>query len=556
LQAAVEGAVVRLRPILMTSFAFVAGLLPLMFASGAGALGNRSIGVASVGGMLIGTVIGVLVIPGLYVLFSSKRRKKKIEVTGTVLLVFIFLSACSVKNDVKDVASPPSGLPTTYFSEQVADSLSVAVKPWRELFKDEALVKLIDTALVYNKDMRQTLHRIEQAKASLRLKKGAMLPNLDVVAEAGLRKYGFYTMDGIGNYDTNFSDNLKEDEKLPDPLPDYFVGLRTSWEIDIWGKLRNQKSAALNTFLASYEAQKLVQTELVSQIALAYYELISLDEELEVYNKNIELQKKALEVVEVKKSVGMADELGVQQFRAILFNSQAKKEEVLQRIAILQNHINFLCGRFDGTVDRNFYTEQHSLFDSLQLGSPLQLLQNRPDVRQAALNLVASNKNVQAGRLAFLPSIVLAPYLGVHSFDLDKLTGSKSVAWGLLGGLTMPVFNQRALRSQYEYLKAEYGIAFEEYEKTVLNAFKEVRDGIQAAEFIDKRKGLVVQETEATQASVTAAYDLFVAGRISYLDILTAQKSVLDTEISEISIWREELNNQVLLYKVLGGGWR
>src|SRR5690606_10646069 len=130
---------------------------------------------------------------------------------------------------------------------------------------------------------------------------------------------------------------------------DYFVGLRTSWEIDIWGKLRNQKSAALNTFLASYEAQKLVQTELVSQIALAYYELISLDEELEVYNKNIELQKKALEVVEVKKSVGMADELGVQQFRAILFNSQAKKEEVLQRIAILQNHINFLCGRFDGT---------------------------------------------------------------------------------------------------------------------------------------------------------------------------------------------------------------
>lgn len=77
IKAAIEGATVRLRPILMTSFAFIAGLIPLMFASGAGAVGNRTIGTAAAGGMLFGTVFGVIIIPGLYVIFASIGRKNK-----------------------------------------------------------------------------------------------------------------------------------------------------------------------------------------------------------------------------------------------------------------------------------------------------------------------------------------------------------------------------------------------------------------------------------------------------------------------------------------------
>lgn len=553
LQAAIEGAMARLRPILMTSFAFVAGLIPLMFASGAGALGNRSIGVASVGGMLIGTIIGVLVIPGLYVLFSKNKKKKKAKLAVAAPLVLLLLGACSIKNDVKE--HQHQAIPQN-FKEQLTDTVSVAKVSWKELFKDDNLVALIDTALVNNKDLRQTLHRIEQAKAKLRLKKNALLPNLNVVADAGITKYGFYTMDGIGNYDTNFSDNLKADEKLPDPLPNYFLGLQTSWEIDIWGKLRNQKAAALNEFLASYEGQKLVQTELVSQIATAYFELQSLDEELKVYNRNIDLQQKSLEVIEVKKEAGRADELGVQQFRAILFNSKAKKEEVLQQMQFLQNHISFLTGRFDSKVNRTQNIVQEDLFKDVKVGLPTQLVANRPDVRQALLNMKASVHDVKAAKLAFLPTIALSPYIGLHAFDAAKFFDTKSLTWGLLGGITAPVFNQRAIRSDYEYFKASYGLAFEEYEKAVLKAFTEVKNSISADEYIRKRKNYVLEETKALRASVSAAQDLFIAGRITYLDVLNAQKSVIDAEINQIEVRKELLLNQITLYKALGGGWR
>src|SRR5690606_15251305 len=133
----------------------------------------------------------------------------------------------------------------------------------------------------------------EIAQANLRLRKSALFPSVDALAEAGFRRYGFYTMDGIGNYDTNFSENLKEDEKLPHPLPDYFVGLRTTWEIDLWGKLRNRKFAAYQRFLSSYEGRHLVQTTLIEEVATTYYDLLALDNELAILRKNIHLQQNA-----------------------------------------------------------------------------------------------------------------------------------------------------------------------------------------------------------------------------------------------------------------------
>src|SRR5690606_15054007 len=210
-------------------------------------------------------------------------------------------------------------VPTTF--NQSTDTTSVAQVEWNNFFSDQHLINLIDTALANNTDMKQALHHIELAKANLRMRKGALLPNLDLAADVGLRRFGFYTMDGIGNYDSNFSENLKENERIPNPLPDYYVGLRTSWEIDLWGKLKNKKQAALNKFLASYEGRKLVQTELISNVASAYFELLTLDAELQILSKNIKLQRQGLEVIEVQKIAGVATELGVQQFKAILANS-------------------------------------------------------------------------------------------------------------------------------------------------------------------------------------------------------------------------------------------
>ncbi len=556
LQAAIEGAVARLRPILMTSFAFAAGLIPLTIATGAGALGNRSIGTAAVGGMVIGTIVGVIVIPGLYVLFSAMGKKiKKSKGAGILVLpLLLFISSCNLKKEGTTLEH--RSLPETF--QQTNDSISAATTPWKAYFQDEKLVSLIETALANNTDMKKALYQIEMAKAGLKLKKGAMLPLLDLAVEAGLRRYGFYTMDGIGNYDTNFSDNLTEKEKLPNPVPDYYVGFRTSWEIDIWGKLKQQKKADLDRYLASYEGQKLVQTELISLVAQNYLELLMLHEDLAILNRNIELQERSLGIIEIKKEAAVATELGVQQFKAVLANSKGQKEQVLQQMAIVQNYLNFLCGRFDGEIlvtpkGLNYFNDH----PDLKKGIPLDLIQNRPDIRQASMELLASKKEVSAAKAAFLPTIVLAPHIGLQSFHADRLFNpSSSIAYGLLGGIFSPIFNQFRLKSDYAAYQAQYGIAFQEYEQLVLKAYNEVQDQWKSRQFIMNRQKHITEEVEALNQSVRAANDLFMAGRATYLEILTSQRTVLEAELKQAQLKKELAMNQVMLYKALGGGWR
>ena len=561
LQAAIEGSVARLRPILMTSFAFIAGLIPLAMASGAGALGNRSIGTTAVGGMIIGTLIGVIVIPGLYVLFAS-NKKKKIKTGAASLLVvgcLAFSSGCSSHKALPD--HQHRELPAAYQGSADTtgtDTASIAHVSWRNLFNDPNLVRLIDTALSNNPDMENALRQVEIARANLRLRKAGMFPSVDALAEAGLRKYGFYTPDGIGNYDTNFSENLNEDEKLPDPLPDYFIGLRTSWEIDLWGKLKRQKQAAYQRFLASYEGRKLVQTSLIEEVVLAYYELLALDNELAILRKNIGLQEDALEIIRVQKEAGRADELGIQQFNAVVHQSKGKEQEVLQQISATENHLNFLLGRFDGQISRDTAGWMTNLFtEPLATGVTPQLVALRPDVRQAHLELLASQADQAASKAAFMPALVLSPYVGFQAFDISKLIlAPTSVAYGLLGGLTAPIVNQRGIRSAYEAAKAAYGMAFQDYEKTVLNAWKEVQTNLKAQDYLNQRSIHNIQEVEALRKAVYAANELFRAGRATYLDVITAQRNVLDAEINLIKTHREKAVTKLSLYKALGGGWQ
>lgn len=556
LQAAIEGSVARLRPILMTSFAFAAGLIPLMIATGAGALGNRSIGTAAVGGMIIGTIVGVIVIPGLYVLFSS-LMKKKVTIASkaaTVIAGIMLISSCNLKKELPEHKHRTA--PSSY--GQGTDTVTIANTQWKEFFKDEHLIALIDTALANNTDIKQALHHIEMAKANLRMRKGAMLPNLDLAVEAGLRRYGFYTVDGIGNYDTNFSGNLKDNERLPNPVPDYFVGIRTSWELDLWGKLKNKKQAALNKFLASYEGQKLVQTELVSNVATAYFELLALDDELKILNRNIDLQQKGLQLIEVQKEAGMATELGVQQFKAVLANSKAKEQEVLQQQSLMRHHLNFLTGNFDAPIQLTENgLEPFISTKTLDEGTPLQMIALRPDIRQAGLELIASQKEGKAASAAFLPAIVLAPQIGLQSFDLTKLFQPQTaLAYGLVGGLTAPVFNQHRIRAEYESYVAAYGIAFQNYEKIVLKAYQEVQDALKSQAFINQKRVHISDEVKALNAAVKAANILFLTGRVTYLDIITSQRDVLDAEMNEVQARKLQVLNQLSLYKALGGGWK
>ncbi|MCI0919982.1 efflux RND transporter permease subunit [Sphingobacterium rhinopitheci] len=556
LTASIEGAVARLRPILMTSFAFAAGLIPLMLATGAGALGNRTIGTASVGGMIIGTVLGVIVIPGLIVLFA-KGNKKKVTKGAAIIGVLFLFSACSVPKKI--VPEQLSQNIEANASQILKDTTSLANISWRTVFNDDKLIELIDIGLANNQDLRQALLRIEIAQANFKQRKAALLPSLEGAIEGGIRKYGHYTESGIGNYDSNFSDNLKADEKIPEPfIPDYFVGVRSSWEIDIWGKLRNRREAAYMGYMADKEAHRLVQTELVSSISAAYFELIGLDEKIIVYNENILLHERALEIVEAQKEAGRADELAVQQFKSILAESRANRAFALQEILKYEHQINQLLGRIYQPIERSgTQVMQKNLFADANVGSFDLLLNNRIDIRQAGFLLKSKFANVDVARLAFLPSVAISPYLGLQTFSFDKLFNlDKSVAYGLFGGINIPILRQRELKSEYEIMKAEYGISFLEYEKAILNAVNEVSLAVQTQQAIQDRAVLIEDQVKALGSSIEAAEELFIAGRVSYLDIITAQKGIISAQVAQVELQKENLLNQIVLYKALGGGWK
>lgn len=557
LTASIEGAVARLRPILMTSFAFAAGLIPLMLANGAGAIGNRTIGSAAVGGMVIGTIIGVIVIPGLVVLFSKREKKKKIKQAAVAVAVLLFITSCSVpKASVQQDISPTL---TGQADQVMKDSSSVGSLAWRNVFTDAQLISLIDSALLNNLDVRQAVHRIEMAQANFKFRKSALYPSLDAAVEGGLRKYGHYTESGIGNYDSNFSDNLTDDEKIPEPfIPDYFVGVRSSWELDLWGKLRNRREAAFLNLMSESELKRLIETELITSIASAYYELMSLDEKIQVYEENIKLHERALEIIEAQKEAGRADELAVQQFKSLLSQSKANRAHAVQEILAYEHQINSLLGRVYQPIPRNGNGIGSSLlFQDLTVGNLDELLNNRLDIRKAGMDLKADFHELESTRLAFLPTVAISPYLGLQSFSFDKLFSlDKSVTYGLFGGITMPIFRQRELKSEYEKMKASYGISFLEYEKTVLNAVNEVSLALNTQDAIVTRATHVKDQVAALESSIGAAEELFIAGRVTYLDIITAQKGLIEAQVADVDINKEKMLNQVVLYKALGGGWQ
>ena len=310
--------------------------------------------------------------------------------------------------------------------------------------------------------------------------------------------------------------------------------------------------------LSETETRRLLETELIASISSAYYELLSLDEKVAVYEENIKLHERALEIIEAQKEAGRADELAVQQFRSILAESKANRELAEQEILAYEHQINTLLGRVYQPISRKTKAlAEELLFADLQVGNLEDVLNNRLDIRRAGLDMKAEYHELEAARLSFLPAVAISPYLGLQSFSLDKLFSlDKSVTYGLFGGITMPIFKQRELKSQYEIMKAKYGISFLEYEKLVLNAVNEVSLAMNTQDAIVKREVHVRDQVLALESAIAAAEELFIAGRVNYLDIITAQKSMIAAQVAEVDVNKEKLLNQIVLYKALGGGWR
>ena len=437
-----------------------------------------------------------------------------------------------------------------------ADTTSAANWPARRFFgTDSVLVALLDTAVARNPDLARAAARVAEARAELIGRRGALLPQVDGVGSAGVDRYGRYTQNGVGNYDTNFSPNLDSKQLIPAPVPDFFLGLRASWEIDLWGKLRARRRAAGLRVLASERGRQLVQTGLVAEVAGAYYELLALDEELAILRRNDTLQTRSIEISRIQKQGGRATELAVQQFVALERRTKALEVEAEQRRTVAENRLNRLLGRYPTAVPRGRSLLRQIIPPAVAAGVPATLLRRRPDIRQAEAELGAAHADVVAARAAFRPSLVLTPYAGVNAFRAAVLFTPESAALGILGSLTAPVLNRATLRAEYgraEARRIEAGYAFRD---AALRGVEEVTTHLRGLDRYGRVVRLRSEEVAALNQAVSTSDVLFLAGYASYLEVITAQRSVLESELQLVQARRTQLDALISLYRALGGGW-
>jgi len=425
-----------------------------------------------------------------------------------------------------------------------------------KVFADTYLVRLIDIAVRQNPDVSMAIQRIEAARSFFRIRKGAMLPSVEAAASASAQKYGNYTMEGVGNFDTNLSGNIDEDQKVSLPVvPYYFLGLRSSWEVDLWGKLKNQKSAAYMRLLGAEQARNLIITTLVAEVSFRYYELLALDEELDILQRNLVLQDSAVHVAQVQQEVGRTTTLGIQQLQAQLLRTQSLSVQTEQNIAKTENELNYLLGRFPQQVERAKNFLEHDIPGSLTAGLPEQILNKRPDVLKAEADLKASKADVAAAKAAFLPSLTLAPFVGYNAFNSALLFNPGSLAYGIIGGLAAPLVNRSAIKGNYNRSEAEKMEAYYNYNKIALGAFSEVQIALSNMENLRRIYTLNQLEAQVLSQAVGTSNELFKAGYASYLEVISAQRNALEAEINQVETKKNLFMSLITLYRSSGGGW-
>ena len=470
-----------------------------------------------------------------------------------LLAAAVFASVIIVSCGVPKVATltDKTAVPTSFATS--TDTINTADIKWKNFFKDKNLANLIDIALTKNQELLITLQEIEIAKNDIRVRKGRLLPTVLVGAGAGVEKVGLFTSQGAGDA----SADIIEGQKVPENLQDYRLAAMVHWEVDIWKKLRNSKKAAISRYLATLEGKNFVVTNLVAEVANSYYELVSLDNQLDVVRQNIALQKNALEIVKIQKEAAKATELAVQKFTAEVLSSQSIEFEILQNIKETENTINFLLGRFPQEIPRDKTNFLNLTPNQISGGIPSQMLANRPDIKQAELQLEAFKLDIKVARAEFYPSFDVTAGIGLQAFKPDYLTKlPESLLYSLAGDIVGPLINRNAIKAEFLSANSRQLQSLYNYDRTVLNAFLEVSNQLSRIDNLKKSYDLKSKQVDALQRSIEVSNDLFKSARVDYFEVLMTQRDVLEAKLQLIERKQRQFNASIQVYKALGGGWR
>lgn len=421
------------------------------------------------------------------------------------------------------------------------DTVSMATTPWASFFSDPVLRGHIEKALANNWDMRVAIQNIEAAQAQFKQAKLGNVPTLQADAT--------WTHQEIAK-------NSQFGRLMADRGIDQFqAALSTSWEADIWGKIRSQRRGAQASYLQTLAAKQAIQTQLVANVAATYLQLAAVDAQIQVVDSTLANRRQSVDVIKALMQAGETTAVGVKQTEAQLYATEITAADLRTRRTLLENSLRLLLGEGPGEIERNSI-DQFEIKANLKTGLPAQLLQNRPDVMAAEYNLVRQFEMVNVARSAFYPSLTITGTGGFQSLELKNWFSANALMANVVTGLTQPIFNRRAIRTNMEVAKSNKEIAYVNFERALVTAGKEVSDAL--ANYENETAKLELRDKQVSSLKEAASYseELLTYGMATYLEVLNAKDNALTAELSKIDNKVNQYNALINLYRALGGGWQ
>lgn len=443
------------------------------------------------------------------------------------------LSSCRIYSSYQR----PDGLPTDSLFRDTTivsadDSLSFGDLPWEDVFGDPQLQELIRYGLAHNTDMQTALLRLDEAKAQLLSAKLAFLPALTLSPQGTLTS-------------TDGSKTVKT----------YELPLQASWEVDLFGSLRNAKKGVQATLLQQQAYQQAVRSELIASIANHYYSLLMLDEQIDISSSTMEVWKDQVRLMEAKLKVGEENENAVTQARASLYELEATHNDLLRQQREAENSLCTLLGMTCRTVGRGKLSEQ--VFpETFQTGVPLRLLARRPDVVQAEMTLASAYYSVNQARSAFYPNLTLTGSAGWTNSLGQTITNPGGWILSAVASLTQPIFNRGKLISNLRVSKDEEQIALLGYKQTLLEAGQEVNDALYAVSSVRRTLDSHRKQCQELERSIVTVEALYRTGNATYLELLSARQALLSARLNVVTDGFTYCQSVISLYNALGGGSR
>lgn len=451
-----------------------------------------------------------------------------------ILTYILFLGVCLTSCQLgKHYTRPDLHLPERLDST-ATDTMSIADFRWWEIYTDTTLQTLIRQTLEHNKDMLTAAARLKEMAAQKRIAYANLFPEV---------KGQLYTDKEAENYGGDSYESV----------PEYSAKFIASWELDLWGNLRWAKDRSMAQFLQAVENQRALRMTLVAQVAQAYFELVALDNELAIVKQTLRARQESVHLAELRFNGGLTSETAYQQAQVELARTATLVPDLERAIALKENDISFLAGRYPSTVERSHHPQDIRLPETLPAGLPSSLLERRPDVRAAEEALIAANAEVGIAYTNLFPRITLTAHYGLESEEFRDFLHSPYHF--LSANLLTPLFAMGKNRAALKAKKAACKQAAYQYEKAVLSAFKDARNAIVEFNKIQDIYDAQLELEQAARKSIDLTRTQYLNGYISYLDMLDAQRTYLDAQIALSNAVRDKQIALVQLYKALGGGW-